>query len=194
MSNSEILIVGAGGHAKVIAELLGDKVTAYSDKVEVSWLKAEYLGNDDVALKTLIPSSFVMGLGGSSWEKLDRRMAIFERYVQSGRKAPTICHPTAVVSQSSKIEPGAIILAGAIIQPNAFVGRGSIVNTGAIIEHDAYIGEGSHIAPRSVILGGASVGKNSMIGAGSVVLPLSKVENLKTVPANSLFHPKEGLS
>ncbi len=193
MSNSDILIVGAGGHAKVIAELLGDRVKAYADNVEVNWLKVEHIGNDDVALKTLFPNSFVMGLGGSKWEELERRMIIFERYIQCGREAPPICHPSAIISQSAKIGHGAVILAGAIVQPNSFVGQAAIINTGAIVEHDTHIGPGSHIAPRAVILGGASVGTCSMIGTGAIVLPQSKVENRKTISANTLFHSTESL-
>ncbi len=192
MSNGDIVIVGAGGHAKIIVELLGEKVRAYSDEVEVDWLNAKYLGNDDVAVKTFVPNNFIMGLGGSSWEELERRMVIFRRYIKSGRNAPPICHPNAIISESAKIDQGAVILAGAIVQPNAFIGEAAIVNTGAIIEHDTHIGAGSHIAPRSVVLGGASVGKCSMVGAGAIVLPRSKVGNRKTISANSLFHSKEG--
>ena len=193
MNDSDILMVGAGGHAKVIAELLGDKVKAYSDNVEVSWLQAEYLGSDDTALKKLLPNSFVMGLGGSRWEELERRMKIFHRYLKSGRKAPFICHPTAIISQSAQIDQGATILAGAIVQPNVCIGQAAIINTGAIVEHDTHIGAGSHIAPGSIVLGGASIGRCAMIGAGAVVLPQSKVENLKTISANTLFHSKESL-
>ena len=188
MSDTSILLVGAGGHSKAIVEALGSRaLIAYVDGAGAPWLTAEQIGDDETALQSSEPANFVIGLGGVSRDALEHRYSLFERYLAAGRAAPSICHPRAYVSPSARIEEGAIILAGAVVQPGAVIGRAAIVNTGAIVEHDSHLGAGSHLAPRAVLLGGVTIGRCAMIGAGAIVLPQGKVGDGNLVPANCLF-------
>lgn len=191
MSSGKILLVGAGGHSKAIVEALGGgALAAYVDDSPVAWLEVARIADDETALQSALPENFVMGLGGESPAALDRRYALFEKYVGSGRAAPPLCHPTARVSPSAEIGAGAIILAGAIVQPGATIGRAAIVNTGAIIEHDSKLGTGSHLAPGAMLLGEVAVGRCSMVGANAVVLPQSEIGDRELVPANTLHRAK----
>jgi len=191
MSEGAVLLVGAGGHAKAIVEALGsDRIAAYVASADALWLSAEWINSDELALQSQEPEKFVMGLGGASKDELRHRYSLFERYLNSGREAPAVRHPTAHISPSAQIEAGAIILAGAIVQPDAVVGRAAIVNSGAILEHDSNLGAGSHLAPRAILLGGVTVGRCAMIGAGAVILPDREVGDEILVPANSLYPPK----
>ncbi len=193
MSDRHILLVGAGGHAKAIAEALDDQaLMAYVDVVAAPWLAARHIGDDETALQSDEPENFVLGLGGATQAALERRFSLFERYLASGRAAPPVRHPAAHVSAAAQIEEGAIVLAGAIVQPGAVIGRAAIVNTGAIVEHDCRLGAGSHLAPRAVLLGGVTVGRCAMIGAGAVVLPQSEIGDGVLVAANSLSKAKGG--
>ena len=194
MNESKILLVGAGGHAKAIAEALGsDRIAAYVAGETAPWLAAEHIGGDAAALRSAHPVNFVMGLGGASRQALLSRLSLFERYLESGRTALAVRHPAAHISPSARIEAGAIILAGAVVQPDAVVERAAIVNTGAIVEHDSCLGAGSHLAPGAVLLGGVTVGRCVMIGAGAVVLPESEIDDEYLVAANTLHPPKAEL-
>jgi sugar O-acyltransferase (sialic acid O-acetyltransferase NeuD family) len=192
MSDNTFLLVGASGHAKAIVEALGkNALMSYVDAVAAPWLAAQHIGDDETALQSAEPENFVMGMGGVSGAVLEQRYKLFERYLASGRAAPSVCHPAAHISPSAKIEAGAIILAGAIVQPGAVIGCAAIVNTGAIVEHDSHLGAGSHLAPRAMLLGGVMVGRCAMIGAGAIVLPSSEIADGALVRANSLY-PERG--
>ena len=178
------LLIGAGGHAKAVAEAadasIGD-IVAYVDPSPCDWLRAAHLVADtDVKANGI---SVVMGVGGVTAAQLEARLALLDAYVGRGHAAPPVIHPHAHVSPNARLEAGTIVLAGAVVQPGAVIGRGAIVNTRAVVEHDSVIGEGSHVAPGSVVLGGCRIGRCTMIGAGAVILPNAAVDDGALVPA-----------
>jgi sugar O-acyltransferase (sialic acid O-acetyltransferase NeuD family) len=181
-----VVLVGAGGHAKGVAEALelaGHVVATYVDPRPALWLDADHETDDEAP--TPAGGALVLGLGGVTPEDLRRRLALLDRYVARGFSAPPVVHPSAVVSRRGRLAPGGIVLAGAVLQPDARIGRGALVNTRAVVEHDAVVGEGAHIAPGAVVLGGASIGACCMIGAGAVVLPGAAVPAMTTVAAGT---------
>jgi len=171
-----IVIVGAGGHAKLLVEIVrarGDCIVAYVDPKPAPWLDAPYVGDegkfDDRG------AAFVVGIGGVTPEKLEFRLAMADRWIARGFTAATLVHPSAVVSASARIEPGVAILAQSVVQPSAVVGRAAIINTAAVVEHDASVGEGSHVAPGAIVLGDVRLGRCCMIGSGAIVLQGTEV-------------------
>ncbi len=192
MSGVSLLLVGAGGHSKAVVEAIvakGDRLGAYVDPVAASWLDVRRFDTDAAAFEAAAPEALVMGLGGVSAATLERRLALLERYLASGRAAPPVVHPAAYVSPQARLEAGVIVLAGAIVQPAAVIEAGALVNTGAIVEHDTRLGRGSHLAPRAILLGGVSVGRCAMIGAGAVVLLGTEIADGALVPAG-VRYPK----
>lgn len=172
----DIILIGAGGHAKAVVEILkarGDRIVGYIDPEPSAWLDAAHIhpeaGFDDRH------ASIVIGLGGVSPDRLQRRLGLLDEWTGRGLPAATVIHASAVVSSSARLEPGVTVLANAVVQPNVVVGRGAIVNTGAIIEHDSAIGAGTHVAPGAIVLGDVEIGACAMIGAGAVILPRSKI-------------------
>lgn len=185
-----VLLVGAGGHAKAVYEAVvatGDSVTAYADVRPAGWLAARHWVDDQAADREEPNTLVVIGIGGATPESLRSRLAVLERYVQKGRTAPTVMHRTACVSPAAVLGPGVTVLAGAVVQPSAEIGRGAIVNTRAVVEHDSTIGAGSHVAPGAVVLGDCVIGECVMIGAGAVVLPGSAVPDDTLIPALSRY-------
>ena len=169
-----ILLVGAGGHARAIVEGLrseGHRIVAYVDPAEASWLDATWFQTDLPASDTTGTDTCVIGVGGMTAASLDTRLKLMEQYSASGYATPPVIHPTAFVSTDTVIGDGCIILARAVIQPAVELEAGVIVNTGAIVEHDSTVESGAHIGPGAIILGGCRVGKCAMIGAGATVLP-----------------------
>ena len=184
-----LLLVGAGGHARAIAEALsaqGSPVEAYVDSRVVDWVRAQHFESDAEA-EGLLPDAFVVGIGGVSPATLSRRLELFHRYAKRGWTARTVVHPAAFVSAHAEVGAGNTILARAVIQPAVRLAEAVIVNTGAIVEHDSRVGAGSHVAPGAIVLGGCTVGACCMIGAGAVILPGATVPDETLVPARRRY-------
>ena len=185
-----VLLVGAGGHAKAVREAVvaaGDEVSAYADPRPAGWLAAHHYPDDQAADQEDPDTAVVIGIGGVTPENLRARLRVLDRYLEKGRPAPTVMHRTASVSATAALGVGAIVLASAVVQPSADVGRGVIVNTRAVVEHDSVVGAGSHVAPGAVVLADCTIGECVMIGSGAVVLPASAVPDDTLIPALSRY-------
>jgi UDP-perosamine 4-acetyltransferase len=188
----KVVLVGAGGHAKAVVEALlsnGDSVVAYVDPRPCTWLSAEHFQRDDEFSDRDVAA--IIGVGGVTPGQLSRRLELAEAWKRRGFSLPTVVHPSAIVSQSARIEEGAQILTGAIVQPDVSVGSVSIVNAGAILIHDSSVGAGTHVGPGAVVLGGGKVGECCMVGSGAVVLPAGSVPDRRVVAAVTRWMPKE---
>lgn len=180
------VLVGAGGHAKVIVETVvaqGGRIARYVDSAAAGWLNAPRETSDEAL--TPADGTLLLGLGGIDPEGLEQRFALLDRYLARGFQSDPLVHPAAWVSSSATLESGSVVLAGAVVQPNVRIGRGVIVNSGAIVEHDSTVGDGSHIAPGAIVLGACEVGRFCMIGAGAVILPQVRVSDRSLVAAGT---------
>jgi sugar O-acyltransferase (sialic acid O-acetyltransferase NeuD family) len=170
----ELIILGAGGHAKVVcdaAAAAGFRVSGFTDtdpaKQGRTVLDHPVLGPDEVVRQRQIEEvRLSAGMGN-----INARTAVFSEFSGAGYVFAVVVHPEAVVSASANLGEGTQILARAVVQPQADIGRNCVVNTGAIVEHDCRIGDHSFIAPGAILLGGVVVGDGALIGAGAVVLP-----------------------
>jgi sugar O-acyltransferase (sialic acid O-acetyltransferase NeuD family) len=179
MSSSEpVLVLGAGGHACVVADALlaaGVDVIGFTDRDPARHgrrlLGRPVLGGDE-HLRLLAADTVLLanGLGGIGQPAIDvRRRELQQRLQAEGWRFATVLHPRATVSPFAHIGPGAQLMAGCVVQPGAVVGEGCIVNTCAVVEHDVQLGSWTHVAPRAVVCGAAQVGAAAHIGAGATV-------------------------
>lgn len=167
-----LLIVGAGGHARVVAdaaEVRGSwSAIAFLDdrfpelRASGAWPVLGTL-NDFDALGTT-HAELVVAIGAAV-----PRMRIMDALERQERRLASVVHPRATVSRHAALGSGVMILAGACINPGARLGRGVIVNTGATVDHDCDLDEGVHIAPGAHLSGNVRVGKNTWIGVGACV-------------------------
>jgi hypothetical protein len=161
-----VVLLGAGGHARGIVEMLAEQgvtISAYADLKPCDWIGKPRVAESDIGSDARV----AFGIGGTTPEQLARRLAM----ARAGWTLVAAVHKRAIVSPSARVDAGAHVMAGAVVQANARVGRLSIINTSAVVDHDAEIGEGTHVAPGALVLGGARIGRAAMIGAGAVVLP-----------------------
>jgi len=169
MSAPEI-IVGAGGHGRVLADALrleGRALAGFLDPDSaLGWTGLPVLGDDD-ALKDWPDSGLINGIGGPVGSDLRRRVQT--RLEAQGRRFSGVRHPSAIVAVTARVGPTVQILARAVVQPGATLEAGVIINTGAIIEHDCIVGAFTHCAPGSILCGGVTVGAGCHIGAGAVI-------------------------
>ena len=173
-----IVIVGAGGHAAVLADALlaaGRRLLGFVD-ADASRHGRTLCGlpvlGDDSVLDAHTPSTLALvngigGVGGAGAEPLRRRVQ--QRLALRGWHFADVRHPCAIVSPFASIGTGTQLLAASVVQPGADIGEGSIVNTAAVIEHDVTLGAWSHVAPRALVCGDATIGAHCHIGAGAVV-------------------------
>lgn len=170
-----IVIIGAGGHAKVVVEIL-----RLSGKYEIMGLLDSVLvgkkiggfsvlGGDELLPRLRadgITAAFV-GVGGTGDNV--PRMKIFKRVSAFGFAFANAIHPSAILSDSAHLGQGLAVMARVVINPDAVIGDNVIVNTGAIVEHDCQIGAHVHISPGAVLCGGVRVESCAHIGAGAVI-------------------------
>jgi len=173
-----VLIIGAGGHAKVVADALlasGREVLGFTSAEPNAVINSEVLpglhmlGSDDVLRKfSPVEIDLVNGLGGVDCRGLRRQ--IQSRLESAGWFFSGVQHPTALISPFAKICDGVHLLAASVVQAGALIGAGSIINTAAVVEHDCVLGEFIHVAPHALICGNTQLGGDSHVGAGSTVV------------------------
>lgn len=168
-------MIGAGGHARVLEEALnevGFELSGFvAPSAEGSRLSedVEWLGNDD-ALLAEDPSAVLLINGIGSAGNTAGRQAVFEKYKNAGFDFLQIITETANIADSAVMVEGVQVLAGAIVNTDAFVNDNTIINTGAIVEHHSQIGAHCHVATGATICGDVTVGDGTHIGAGATVI------------------------
>ena len=171
----KIILIGSGGHAKVLVEALSaantplDGLTEIDMEIERPALRdIPVLGTDECILE-FAPDDVILinGLGTSDGTGPRRR--VFESFRDRGYRFQTIIHPAAVTASDVELADGVQIMAGAIIQPSVVVGCNAIINTRASIDHDCRIGRHCHIAPGATVCGYVAIGPGTMVGAGAVI-------------------------
>ncbi|MFQ5527087.1 MAG: acetyltransferase [Thermoanaerobaculia bacterium] len=168
--SERILVLGAGGHAKVVIGALQDagrppyKVL---DDDQAKWggrILGVPIGGPVGTFSDERPDLAVAAFGGNRLRA--------EMVAGAADLAWTSAiHPAAYVHPSAEIGPGTVICAGAVVQPEAKVGAHVIVNTGASVDHDCELGEFVHVAPGARLAGNVTVGAGTLVGIGAVVVP-----------------------
>ncbi|WIW95935.1 acetyltransferase [Altererythrobacter rubellus] len=175
MGRPHYLVIGAGGHARVVADALiagGGEVIAFIDREP----GAELLGRPvlsesrDLVEFDRAAIQLAIGVGGTRGGAPGiLRAGLIERLSREGWMIADVIHPAAAISPSARLGEGVQVLARAVVQPNALIGDGTIVNTAAVVEHDAIVGSHCHISIGAILSGGVTVGANSHIGAGACI-------------------------
>jgi UDP-perosamine 4-acetyltransferase len=171
-----VVILGAGGHAKVLIEalrlsgvhLLG-VVDSHRPVGTVCYDGLRVLGNDRFVLDYSVDEvDLINGLGSLPGQH--QRKRLYEDFVKHGFRFASVVHPTAVVSRDVTLAQGVQVLARSVISPAANIGENTIVNTGAIIEHDCVIGSHNHLAPGVVLSGEVTTGEAVHVGTGAMIV------------------------
>ena len=176
-STDACVILGGGGHARVIIDSLQSghpfRLHGVVDADPRLWgttlQDVPVLGGDDLlaGLMSQGVAFFVVGLGGSGDNR--PRQRLFELARTHGFSPVTVLHATARVSRWASIGLGAQLLPGSVVNAGATLGLNVIVNSGAIVEHDCRIGDHVHIATGAVLTSGVRIGPGTHIGAGATI-------------------------
>ena len=173
----DIVVIGAGGHAKVVMDAiaLGDSyrtvaVCAMAEEVGGVLLGVPIVGTDEDLSRIRAEGTAAAAIGIGSIGDTAARTAAVQAARRAGLKLPAIVHPRATVSPHAELGEGVFVAAGAVVGPGARIGPYAIVNTGVIIDHDCVIGEYVHISPNAALSGGVQVGDRTHIGTGASVI------------------------
>lgn len=185
--SKDVIIIGAGGHAKVIADIIyksGDNLIGFLDDNLANKGKEIYLGKKVIGttkdIEIYNKNYFIIGIGNNSIRKKINN--------ENNLKLYTAIHPSAIIAEDVKIGTGSVIMAGVVINPGTVIGKNCIINTCSSLDHDNLLEDYVHISPGAHLAGtvtikegtwictGAivknniTIGKNNIIGAGGVVI------------------------
>jgi UDP-perosamine 4-acetyltransferase len=181
----DVVLIGGGGHAASCLDAVdaGElRIVGYVARDPDESLGLTYLGGDDVLpeLQRSVPEAFV-AVGDNA-----RRAALTATLTVLGFGMATIVAPTARVSPTTTVGPGAAVLHGAFIGPRSRIGAGVVVNTAASVDHDCTVGDFAHIAPGTHLAGGVRFGTGSFAGVGVSVIPDVHIEDWAVMGAGSV--------
>lgn len=184
----EIVIFGAGGHAKVVIEAVRgafpDAPLAIADDAAEprrSVLGVPVAGDRAWLARRRPAGGVVPALGGNG-----PRDALLAWLAEQGLRVRAIVAPGAVLSPSARLGDGAFLAPGALVNAEARIGAGAIVNTGASVDHDCDIGVAAHIAPGAHLCGNVAVGARTLVGAGATIIPGIRVGEDVVIGAGSV--------
>ena len=162
----EVIIFGAGGHAKVLIDCLEQenrcKISYVIDDNPTLHKILGYHIHRRSHLVTIENLGIIIAIGNGAIRK-----QIANEY---HAKFITTIHPTAIFSKYAKVGLGSQLFAGVIVNAGATIGNHCIINTGAVVEHDCSIHDFVHLSPRSSLAGGVTVGSSTHIGIGATVI------------------------
>lgn len=175
--NNKIIIIGAGGHGKVVAEaiqkqgkynLLGfcdDSFIAGTMVIDTYKVicSVSQLANMDF-------DCFIVAIGNNSIRK-----KIFETLKEQYTTA-TIIHPFTDISKYAEVAEGSVILPGAIIAQGAYIGENCIIGSNVHVDHDTRIGEHSYIRNGSSIGSNATLAPESLTNTGENIQAYTQFE------------------
>lgn len=189
-----VLIVGAGGHAQVVADILlrareaGAAVApiGYLDDNPACWghelLGLPIFGAIDKH-SAVDHDALIIAIGDNRI-----RQQLFDRLQQQGCDFIIAQHPAATLAPDVQIGKGSVICAGVVVNPGSDIGANAILNTGSTIDHNNTIADHVHIAPGVHLGGNVQIEQGALLGIGAIVMPGRRIGTWSTVGAGSLVH------
>ena len=171
-----LLIIGGGGHAKVLADALLGQGRDILGVIDANIVPGEdvffglkCIGSDEEVTKYNEKEILLVnGLGSLPGKRL--RHDIFSRFKAKGYFFETIIHTSAYIAREVRLSEGVQVLAGATLGPGVEVGENTIINTMASVDHDCVIGRDCHISPGVTLSGHVSVNSNVHVSTGASVI------------------------
>jgi sugar O-acyltransferase (sialic acid O-acetyltransferase NeuD family) len=172
----KIIIIGAGGHSKVIVDIIQNEqkyeIAGFIDNNLPTGHKVldyKVLGKKE-EINTLINKHEIFG----------GIIAIGDNFIRSNveKKIKQLCnefkfinciHPKSNIAFNVVMGQGNVVMAGATINTSSEISNHCIFNTNCSIDHDNRIANFASIAPNAVTGGNVEVGEFSAIGIGATV-------------------------
>lgn len=176
-----LLVVGAGGHAKVVID------TARTAGFSIAGVVGAPSDADEVLGVAVSPNSdgigcdgFIVAVGNNGV-----RAKLFTEYRDRGLLPVSVIHPSAVIAPSVVIGAGTFVAAGVIVNVDAAIGEDTILNTGCTVDHDCVVGDHALVGPTASLCGESRIGAGVTVGAGASIIPVKQVGDWSTIGAGA---------
>jgi sugar O-acyltransferase (sialic acid O-acetyltransferase NeuD family) len=190
-ARQRVLILGAGGHAQVVADILrqaaaqGQAIEPLGFLDDAPALRGTLIQGLPVLgeiqdLAALPHDAVIVAIGDNA-----TRRRLFVRLQAMGECFAVARHPRSIIAPDVVIGPGAMICAGVIINPASVVGVNALLNTGCTVDHHNRVGDHAHIAPGAHLGGEVWVGEGALVGIGAVISPRRRVGEWAVVGAGA---------
>lgn len=176
-----LLVIGAGGHAKVVIDAAGAAGHVVVGVVGVPGDAPSLLGHPVLqSAEGMVADGFIVAIGDNAL-----RARRFNELAASGYTPASVIHPSAIIGTDVEIGAGTFLAAGVIVNTGARIAEDCILNTGCVVDHDCAIGAHAHIGPRAALCGGVVLGEGALMGVGSCARPLARVGARSVVGAGA---------
>lgn len=172
MALARLLVVGAGGHGRSVAEaalLSGqyDLAGFVDDGLAIGsaiWQTSVLGTTADLSAYSGLCDKVIVAIGNN-----DLRESLVLRFLEHGIELANIIHPRALISPSAVLGQGCAIMAGAIVGTEAKLGMGVIANCASVIDHHAQVHDFGHLGVNACMAGGSVLGRKAWMQAGSAL-------------------------
>ena len=184
-----ILIAGAGGHAREIADVISHMPDVFvfeefDTGLGHKWRNTTKFVRTYSEIENIfsLTPEFIIGVGDPSL-----REYFFNKLIKINGIPENVVAPTSLISSSNvTLGVGLNIMSFVFISNNVEIGDGTLINTGCRIHHDCNIGKFSQISPNVTITGNCTIGDKCSIGASATILPNISIGNNVIIGAGSL--------
>ena len=191
---TKIIIIGAGGHGRVIADIIDTintgiqsnqfTIVGYLDDdtgLEKSSVNLHRVIGPLRKLSVIEHDAVVIAIGDNTLRK-----RIFLNLLDQGEHIISIIHSSSIISNNVEVGQGVQIIGGVVINTESRIGQNSIINTSSSIDHNNWIGDHVHIAPGVHLGGDVFIGDDTFIGMGTIIAPRVKIGRGCTIGAGSV--------
>jgi len=189
---TRVLILGAGGHAQVVADILLRARDAGQPVIPIGYLDDDaslhgkglldlpVLGQTS-ALSRIPHDALIIAIGSNQIRK-----RIADALAATSETFATARHPAAIIAPDVQIGPGAMICAGVVINTGSVIGTHVILNTGCTVDHHSNIGSCVHVAPGTHLGGEVVIKEGALVGIGAIVVPRTTIGAWAVVGAGAV--------
>ncbi len=177
----DCLILGAGGHGRVVLDILQSarrvNVVGFVDS-DPSLTGRRIDGvpvfgrPDDLGrlLETGVAAAAIVAIGDNG-----ARRAMAQQIDELGFELINAVHPSANIAKNASLGRNVVVAAGALVCAHCQIGDSVILNTGCIVDHESMIGTATHICPGARLAGRVTVESGAFVGIGSTVIQSIRV-------------------
>ena len=161
----DLIIIGAGGHGRVISDIARSMEKYSSIKFLDDAKQGELIIDKVCEYKKFIDTAeFIVGIGD-----MKTRERLLEELISNGAKIATLVHKQSILGDNVCIDIGTVVMAGVVINNGVKIGKGVIVNTGSSIDHDGVIGDYTHVSIGVRMAGTVKLGDHVIVGPGAII-------------------------
>ena len=178
---SPVFLYGAGGHAKVILDLLEEDGRLVRCCFEDHPGAALFLGYPVYAwgARDILGLEGIIAIGDNRVRR--------DKAALVGGSFTKVSHRNSYISPRATWGEGTVAMSGTSINSGARIGTHCIINTHASVDHDCDVADFVHIAPHATLCGGVELEEGAFIGAGAVLIPGVRVGRWAVVGAGAVI-------